>query len=107
MYRINGYVMPEDYPARLVVKASPDAVSCEFGDGLAILDLRSNVYYSVNTVGAFIWEFIQEPKAVFEIHDAVAARYTVDSARCRADVDNLLTSMTDAGLVTQHDEEFI
>ena len=59
------------------VSASKDAVACEFGNGLALFDMRSNIYYSLNSVGAYIWELIQEPKPIVEIRSAVLERYNV------------------------------
>ena len=35
------------------VRATGDAVACEFGDGLALLNLKSNIYYSLNKNGAW------------------------------------------------------
>lgn len=87
------------------VRATEDAVACEFGTGLAILDLKSNIYYSLNSVGAYIWELIQEPRPISEIRSAVLARYNVDPARCKADVDGLLKGLADSGLARLHHEE--
>lgn len=89
------------------VSASKDAVACEFGNGLALLDMRSNIYYSLNSVGAYIWELIQEPKPIAEIRSAVLERYNVAPERCRADVDGLLKGLADAGLARLHDEELV
>ena len=89
------------------VSASKDAVACEFGNGLALLDMRSNVYYSLNSVGAYIWELIQEPKPISEIRSAVLDRYNVEPERCKADVDGLLKGLADAGLARLHDEELV
>lgn len=89
------------------VSASKDAVACEFGNGLALLDMRSNIYYSLNSVGAYIWELIQEPKPIAEIRNAVLERYNVEPERCKADVDGLLKGLADAGLARLHDEELV
>ncbi|MER8650881.1 PqqD family protein [Mesorhizobium sp. M0586] len=89
------------------MSASKDAVACEFGNGLALLDMRSNIYYSLNSVGAYIWELIQEPRPISEIRSAVLDRYNVDPERCRADVDGLLKGLADAGLARLHDEELV
>jgi len=89
------------------VSASKDAVACEFGNGLALLDMRSNIYYSLNSVGAYIWELIQEPKPISEIRNAVLERYNVEPERCKADVDGLLKGLADAGLARLHDEELV
>jgi hypothetical protein len=89
------------------VSASKDAVACEFGNGLALLDMRSNIYYSLNSVGAYIWELIQEPKPIAAIRSAVLERYNVEPERCKADVDGLLKGLADAGLARLHDEELV
>lgn len=89
------------------VSATKDAVACEFGSGLALLDMRSNIYYSLNGVGAYIWELIQEPKPISEIQRAVLERYNVEPQRCKADVDGLLKGLAAAGLARLHDEELV
>ena len=40
---------------------SPECVSCEVEDGIAILDLRSNTYFSLDPVGAAIWDRMAVP----------------------------------------------
>lgn len=89
------------------VSATKDAVACEFGNGLALLNVKSNIYYSLNSVGAFIWDLIQDPKPILEIHQAVLARYNVDPERCKADVDGLLKGLADNGLARLHHEELV
>ncbi len=89
------------------VSATKDAVACEFGNGLALLNVKSNIYYSLNSVGAFIWDLIQEPKPILEIRDAVLARYNVDPERCKADVDGLLKGLAENGLARLHHEELV
>ncbi|OHV90256.1 PqqD family protein [Mesorhizobium sp. ORS 3428] len=89
------------------VVATGDAVACEFGSGLALLHLKSNIYYSLNGVGAYIWELIQEPRSLLDIRSAVLARYDVDAERCKADVIGLLNGLIEAGLVRFHHEELV
>lgn len=89
------------------VSATKDAVACEFGDGLALLNLKSNIYYSLNGVGAFIWDLIQEPRSIAEIRSAVLARYNVDPERCQADVEALLKGLADNGLARLDHEELV
>ncbi|RVD16044.1 PqqD family protein [Mesorhizobium sp. M4B.F.Ca.ET.017.02.2.1] len=89
------------------VTATSDAVACEFGSGLALLNLRSNIYYSLNSVGAYIWELIQEPRPIADIRTAVQTRYDVDPERCKADVDGLLKGLAEAGLARLHHEALV
>jgi hypothetical protein len=95
---------PSDHDS---VSATKDAVACEFGNGLALLNLKSNIYYSLNGVGAFIWELIQEPRSIADIRGAVLARYNVDPKRCQADVDALLKGLADNGLARLHHEALV
>lgn len=87
------------------VSANREAVACEFGGGLALLNLKSNIYYSLNAVGAFIWDLIQEPKSIVDIRSAVLARYNVEPARCNTDVDALLKGLAENGLARLHHAE--
>jgi len=79
--------------------ARADAVSCELGGGLALLDLRSNVYYSLNGVGAFIWELIKQPRSASFLREEILRRYAVQQEQCDADLTALLSKLSDAGLV--------
>ena len=40
---------------------SPECVSCKVEDGIAILDLRSNTYFSLDPVGAAVWDRMAAP----------------------------------------------
>ncbi|ADV09416.1 PqqD family protein [Mesorhizobium sp. M7A.F.Ca.CA.001.09.2.1] len=104
---MNGELSDRDLGDHDSVCATKDAVACEFGDGLALLNLKSNVYYSLNGVGAFIWDLIQEPRSIGDIRSAVLARYNVDPARCQADVDALLKGLADNGLARRHHEALV
>jgi hypothetical protein len=87
-----------------VVVASAEAVSCDLGDGTALLDLKSNQYYTLNKVGSFVWTLIQSPKTCEEICEAMMARYDVPASRCAADLSTLLTSLEAACLVRLENE---
>lgn len=104
---MNGKLSDHDLADHDSVSATKDAVACEFGDGLALLNLKSNVYYSLNGVGAFIWDLIQESRSIGEIRSAVLACYNVDPVRCQADVDALLKGLTDNGLARRHHEALV
>jgi hypothetical protein len=82
-----------------VVAAGDGVVSCALAGGAALLDVRSNVYFTLNEVGARIWSAMQEPRAVSEIVDIVTAKYNVDRIRCHDDIVALLRQLDDAGLI--------
>ncbi len=68
------------------------------GEGLARVDFSRVV--SLNATAAYLWEQVEGK--VFTPDDLVAlltARYDVDEARAREDVDKMLVSWREAGLI--------
>ncbi len=86
------------------VVADPDVFSCELAGGKALLDLRSSTYYSINSVGAFVWERLATPIMVSQLHGAMMEEFDVESERCLADLKALVQQFAAAGLVRVDDE---
>ena len=84
--------------ASTIVRSS-DQVSTDLGDETVILGLSSDEYFSLQNVGARIWEIIQEPKTVKEILDAILNDYAVESERCERDLLAVLQELAHEGLV--------
>ena len=82
-----------------VISVTKEAVHCDVEDEVVILGLKDGVYYGLNPVGAFIWSLIQKPKTVAEIRDAVLEEYDVEKEVCENDLMELLTELSDKGLV--------
>lgn len=82
-----------------VVAAAPEQVSCDLAGEAAILDLKSGVYYGLDAVGARIWELIQQPKSVSEVHAALLEEYEVESARLETDLLKILQDLADNKLI--------
>ena len=82
-----------------VIRITKDAVHCDVEDEVVILGLKDGVYYGLNPIGAFIWNLIQEPKTVAEIRDAVLEEYDVEKELCENDLMELLTELSDKGLI--------
>jgi hypothetical protein len=81
------------------VVADPDVFSCELAGGKALLDLRSSTYYSINSVGAFVWERLAAPITVSQLHSAMIDEFDVEPERCLADLKALVQQFAAAGLV--------
>lgn len=78
---------------------SPECVSCAVEDGIAILDLRSNTYFSLDPVGAAIWDRMAAPASLDELTSAVSTEYAVAPEECRGDIADLLDNMLRHGLI--------
>lgn len=87
------------------VVVTKDQVSCDLSGEAAILNLKESVYYGLNTVGASIWNFIQEPKTVKEIHEVILKEFDVESDCCERDILELLQDLSAHGLIEVIDEK--
>ena len=81
------------------VVAAEGQVSSDIGDEVAILDFKAGMYYGLDSVGARVWNLIQEPRTVGEIRDILTSEYEVDPQRCERDLVALLNRLVDEGLV--------
>jgi len=86
------------------VVARQEQVSSDLAGETVILDLKSGVYYGLNSVGASIWNLIQEPKTVNEVREALLAKYKVEPEQCDRDLKALLEELEAEGLIEVHNE---
>ena len=75
------------------VVATTEQISAHFTGSVVILGLRVGSYYSLDEVGAFIWNLVQEPLQVSDIRDAILEEYEVEHARCESDLLALLEDL--------------
>ena len=87
------------------VVVTKDQVSCDLSGEAAILNLKSGVYFGLNTVGASIWKLIQEPRSVKEIQEAIQEEYEVEPDQCERDVLELLQELSLHELIQIVDEK--
>jgi len=76
-----------------VVKQSKHQISCNLDDEVAILNLKSTLYFGLDEVGAYIWQALSEPRAVNDLCKAVLDQFDVEEARCNTDVIEFLTEL--------------
>jgi hypothetical protein len=81
------------------VVAAKDQVSTDLGGEMAILNLKSGVYYGLDAVGARIWDLIQGPRTVHEIRDVIVEEYDVELERCERDLFALLDQLARENLI--------
>ncbi|NET08636.1 MAG: PqqD family protein [Symploca sp. SIO2B6] len=87
-----------------IVVTTKNQFSSELNGETVILDKKSGVYYGLNSVGAMIWNLIQEPRKVNEIRDTILAKYKIESEQCDRDILALLQQLQTEGLIEVQDE---
>lgn len=64
-----------------------------------LLDLASESYFGLDSVGTRIWAMLKEDKSVGQVLDALLEEYEVDRGTLEADLEELLDNLLTAGLI--------
>lgn len=84
------------------IQRNPAILFSQLDDEYLALDAEAGFCYSLNPVSRRIWSLIEQPIAFDKLCTQLQQEYAVDEATCRRDVDEVLTGLTEAGLVTLH-----
>ncbi len=86
-------------PATTTLVAAAEQVSCDLGSQRAILNLKSGIYYGLDSVGSRVWELLQQPRSLAELERCLLAEYEVEPERLTPELGALCRTMAEAGLV--------
>ena len=81
------------------MRRSDHAMARAVDDELVILDVRSGRYFSLNDVGALVWDRLDGTATPADLVAAITAEFDVDEATAAADLEALLASLREAGLI--------
>lgn len=82
-----------------VYRAPEHVVACEVEDGKALLDLESSTYYKLNRSAALIWEWIGDGATIPALVERMLAHFEVGEDECTRDVEAIIASFCDAGVL--------
>lgn len=83
------------------LEVSDDVVSREVGGETVLLDLVSGTYFSVDAVGARIWQIIEaEDTTLCAACDTVGEEYDVAREKLESDVLTFAEQLVEQGLAT-------
>jgi hypothetical protein len=99
----SGIVLTVCLTETSIAARDQEVVSCDLPGGAALLDLRTGTYFSISSVGAFVWGLMRDPIAVADIHKALVAQYDVEQGKCYSDLMKLLQDLAEAGLIVSVD----
>ena len=80
-----------------------NAVSCPLGEGVAILDTASNVYFALNATGAMLWETLDTPQPAESLVAKLVNTFHVSPQVASRDVDAILAKLCAQGLASATD----
>ncbi len=82
------------------IKASPEVMSQEVSGETVLLDLASESYFGLDEVGTRVWQLLQEGGSLQRVFDTMLKEYEVEPEQLTADLDELLTKLSESGLVS-------
>ncbi|QAY78471.1 PqqD family protein [Sphingosinicella sp. BN140058] len=82
---------------------APDVPTAEFGDELAVMDLKSGAYIAFNRTAADIWKLLESPRSLEQLCETLERQYRIDPERCREDVEGLLRELEQMGVIHRRD----
>jgi hypothetical protein len=86
------------------VKPNSEEVAAKVMDGEAILiNLSNGIYYSMDKVGAVVWELVERNLSPEEMVTSIINRYEVETERAQADVERLLKELVEEKLILEAD----
>lgn len=83
-----------------VLRVTQDQVSCEIGEEAVLLQLQRGQYFGLNAIGTQVWKILQKgPTSMAQLQNWMIEKYDVQPDECARDLEALLCSMIDAGLI--------
>ncbi|MFT7221795.1 MAG: hypothetical protein ACI8Z1_003418 [Candidatus Azotimanducaceae bacterium] len=80
-------------------RTSFDAIAQEVNGETVILDLKSEQYFSLDTVGTRVWQLLQETTSLRQIFDQLVTEYEVEPEQLEEDLGALIDSLVQEGLI--------
>lgn len=96
---MNSFQKEQSISLDSIVVAGNELVSANLDGEVVILGFQSGSYFSLDQVGAFVWELIQKPQKVGDLRDRVLGEYDIDITRCEQDLLNLLENLLGKQLI--------
>ena len=81
------------------ITLSTDALHQDVAGETVILDLASETYFGLDEVGTRVWQLLGETTTLQSVFEQLLLEYEVDAEQLESDLEALLNSLHDAGLI--------
>jgi len=80
-------------------RRNPHVTWSELEDECVLLNLSNGIYYTLNSVGRFVWESLDGSRSLAEVHRELVLQYDVDADRAEKDILELVDEFVREGLL--------
>ena len=81
------------------IALSKEQASCDLAGETAIVNLKSGVYFGLDSMGTHVWKLLHEPVTFGDLCESLMRDYDVDGRRLETDMREFLSVLADHGLV--------
>jgi Coenzyme PQQ synthesis protein D (PqqD) len=92
-----------DFSDSVIVTAGKEQFSCALGETVILLDMKAGLYFSLDNVGAAVWQLLQQPRTVKEIRESILDEFQVSADVCQSDLISLLRELAARNLIEIRD----
>lgn len=85
------------------VRLSEQVLAQEVAGETVLLNLQSECYFSLDAVGTRVWQLLGANLELQAIYNTLLEEYEVEPPRLRADLEALIHSASESGLITLED----
>jgi hypothetical protein len=83
----------------MLIRIADEVMFRVLGDEAVILNLATNQYFGLNSVGTRLWQLIAEHGSEEKVIEAFLAEYEVEERQLRQDLADLIQQLMQKGLV--------
>jgi len=77
--------------------------SQDVNDELVLLDMNTENYFGLDSVGRDIWKLLEEGKTLQEAYDTLLNMYEVEADQLRTDIEVFVEKLVESGLAVLSD----
>jgi len=78
-----------------------DVISKKMDDEMVLVNLKSEIIYTLNETGAKFWELIEEGKSFGQIITELQAEYNITKEELTTELEAIVSQLVERGLI-QH-----
>lgn len=78
---------------------SEDLLGAAVDDELLMMSIEKGCYFSLNSVGARIWELLKTPVTLAQLTSSLTTEYDVPAQTCEQEIARFLAALDERGML--------
>lgn len=84
-------------------RRNEDIIASEVDNEIVMMDVSGGRYFGMDSVGAALWNCLDQPKDLNTLVDELCSKYDVSSHKCREDIKPFLQALLEKKLIEAMD----